>query len=616
MKLSIYSLACLLAGILLLTTGCERSVNDIPYNVWVVHSYEKNCPWMEDMNQGIADGFRKGKAKVNLQVDYLHSSYSEQQCKDSVLAWMNRMEQPDLILTVNDQATAAVVNSGHPFLDETNGATVVYCGVDYPDSLSLTGQGKAKVTGFTTRVNFEQAFNLAKITKRIKIYMPLVYHNTGYTASREITSQISKFSNYSIYIKIDTISEHLSYHDMFYRIIESRFQTFGMLPEWDELAIKFIRNSAIPFIALSNEGFGQGFLGGYFTPSYDLAYEGAIHAAKILNWEHVPYAMKESEKKLLIDWSVYQAFELAVDRLPDNAEFINMPFTVKYKSQLQIAIVVCVFLFTILLVSVIYKIRLYRKQKRENEQKLIQQRDNLLVVTNSIDEGIITIDKQGLIRSANFRAKQLLQLGDNEKEYLRTPFSDWVQIIDPSVDDEDRKIFNRIVNEKQSVSLSPMSRIKCKKTGHYFLANAEFVPMIVQGKVNGAICVFSDRTDEFTTGEYLSLTTSVGQMFFWWYDFHKGCFLVDPTFFTTWGIEDDGTHTLSREVFLSFIDPEDIQDWNAFYDRHRFSKGIRSTREVRMNLNGKSKQYWECRMSYHLNDEDTLPVLYGLCINI
>lgn len=617
MKLSIYSLVGMWAAFLLLAAGCERSVNEVPYNIWVIHSYEKSCPWMEDINRGITDGFRKKKLKVNLRINYLDSHYSAQACKDSALAFMNRMEKPDLILTVNDQATAAVANSGHPFLDEANGAPLVYCGVNYPDSISLTGSGKAKMSGFTTRVNFESALNLGKLVGRNKVYMPVTCHNIGYTASQEIVSQIKKLSNTLVDFKIDTLSEQLSYHDMFYRIVEGRFQTFGILPEWNPLAVKFIKTSATPFIALSNEGFGQGFLGGYFTPSYDLAYDGAIRAAMILKREHLSKGnMQESKKRLLIDWNMAVLFGLTPDRLPADTEFINQPFTVRYKVHLQIAIIVGVFLFAILLVFATYKIRLYRAQKRENELKMIQQRDNLLVITNSINEGIITIDKHGLIRSVNFRAKQLLQLGENRREYLHTPFSDWVQIIDPAIGHEEGEIFDTVVNKKQSFVFSPMSRMRCKKTDHYFLANGELAPMIVHGKVNGVICVFSDRTDEFTTSEYLSLTTNVGQMFFYWFNFHKSRFVLDPSFFTNWGIEDDGTHTLSQETFLGFINPQDIEDWNTFYDQQRFSKEIRSTREVRMNLNGSNEQYWEVRMAYHLNEEDTLPVLYGLCINI
>ncbi|MEY8609753.1 PAS domain-containing sensor histidine kinase [Parabacteroides segnis] len=615
MKLSVYSLACMFTGFLFFTTGCEKPMNTVPYNVWVLHSYEKGCPWMKEMNRGIIDGFKDERVKVDLQINYLDAHYSRRQCGDSVLAYMNSMKKPDLILTVNDQATAAVIGTGHPFLEETNGAPVVYCGINYPDSIPLVGPGMSQVSGFTTRVNFEDALALGGIIRRAKLYMPLTYHNIGYIASQKIVSQAEKLSM-AVGIKIDTISEYSSYHDMFYKIVEERFQTFGVLPEWDPLAAKFVKTSSTPFIAINNEGFGQGILGGCFTPSYNLAYDGAKHAARMLKQENISNKMQESEKKLLIDWAVYHAFDFPFDRLPNNTEFINIPFSVKYRSQLQITAIVGVFLFTILFVFVFYKVRLYRKQKKENEYKLIQQRDNLLVVTNSINEGIITIDKYGLIRSANSRARLLLQLGENEKNYLNTPFSDWVQIIDQEISTDPEKIFDIILNEKKTISFSPMTRMKCKKTGHYFLANGELVPMVVKGKIDGTICVFSDRTDEFTTSEYLSLTTNVGQLFFWWFDFHKRCLLVDPTFFTKWGIEDDGTHTLPLETFLSFINPKDVKDWYIFYDKQHLSQNFRATREVRMNLNGTIEQYWEVRMAYHLNGEDTLPVLYGLCINI
>ncbi|WP_455635641.1 ATP-binding protein [Parabacteroides sp.] len=613
MKLSIYSLICVLVVFLLSMAGCERSVTE-PVDVWVIHSYEKDCPWMDDMNRGIADGFKDAKTKVNLKIDYLDSQYSKQQCKDSVIAFMNRLEKPDLILTVNDQATAAVLGSGHPFLEETNGSYLVYCGVNYPDSIKLSGQGMAKVTGVTTPVNFEDALNLGKKLNRIKVYMPLTYHNIGYAATQIITFQAKKISITAVDLRVDTIGKNWQYHGIYYAITETRHLTFNILPEWEPLAAKIASTSGTPFFSINNCGFGQGFLGGYITSSYDLAYDGAKLAAKRLRSEEVE--RQESEKKLWIDWAVYHRFDFSLDRLPNNVEFINMPLYERYKWQIQIAVLVCVILFTVLFIFVIYKIRSYRIQKKESEHKLIQECDNLLVVTNSIHEGIVTIDEHGLIRSANFRATQLLQLGENEKDYLNTPFSDWVQVIDPEIGNDPEEVLDLLINKKQPISFSPMARIKCKKTGHYFLANGEFVPMIIKRKINGTICVFSDRTDEFTTGEYLSLTTNIGQMFFWWFDFHKRCFLLDPSFFTNWGIEDDGTHTLPIDTFLGFVNPKDVEDWHSFYDKQRVSHNFRITREVRMNLNGKNEQYWEMRMAYQLNGEDTLPVLYGLCVNI
>lgn len=616
MKLSIISLICVGIGLLLFAVRCERWVNDVPYEVWVVHSYEKNCPWMEEMNRGIADAFKEEKVKVRLRTDYLGSQYSKQQCADTAIAWMNRIERPDLILTVNDQATAAVIGSDHSFLKEANALPVVFCGVDYPDSLPPAPGGRAAASGFTTRVNFDEALSLGKIIKRTQVYMPLAYHNIGYTAAGEIVAQIQRLSNTVVDIKIDTMPEQTSYHDMFYKIVERRFRTFGILPEWDPLAAKFISHAAIPFIALNNKGFGQGMLGGYFASSYQLAYDGAKRAAKMLKHEPVGMNRQESERKLWIDWAVYNDLELPFDRLPADAEFIHMPFSVKYKTQLQLAAVGGVFMFAVLLAFAFYKLKSYRREKRENEYQLIQQRDNLLVVTNSIDEGIVTIDERGLIRSANLRARQLLSLGEDEKDYLDTPLAAWIQLIDPALGKETAEVFRNVCAKRQSVLFSPEARIRCKKSDRYFLATGELVPMMLKGEIKGAICIFSDHTDEFTTAEYLSLTTDAGQLFFWWFDYHTNRLLFDPAFFTQWGIPDDGTHSLSLDTFLSFVHPQDADAWHNFYTKQRIRPDVRLTREMRMNLSGHGEQYWEVRMSGHLHGEDALPVLYGLCIHI
>lgn len=614
MKRTAYYCICILAFFSVLAIGCKLHVDkEEGFDVWVLHSYKERSPWMEDMNQGIIDGFKDNNVKVNLHVDYLNSRYTKGQCVDSAVSYMNRMKKPDLILTVNDLATAAVLNSNHSFAEETNGAPIVFCGVDYPDSLPLSKPGFSHVAGFTTRLNISDVYRLGTMLTRKNLYVPFFGTDLESIALKEIKNQAQKISHTVIAVNVDTISSDWSYHDVYYRVIDDHFQTLGILPVWTSFVGMFVKDSFTPFVAVSNEGFGQGILGGYFTSSYDLAYDGAELAAKILTRKKIGNRIQESQKKLWIDWEVYDRFNYAFEGSLNNMEFINVPFHIKYNWQLKIIGIIGVVLFTILFVFAIYKIRLSKNRRIENERKLVQQRDNLQVITDSINEGVITVDEHGLIASANLRAKMLLRV---ESNILDTPFSDWVTISDPALGEKAGGIFYDQLKAKKSVRFSPMARIESKKNGYYFLVNGELAPLIINGEVKGAICVFSDRTDEFTTGEYLSLTTDIGQLFFWWFDFHKKCFLVDPAFFTNWGIEDDGTHTLSVETVLSFLNPEDIEEWKSFYEKKRFSNNVRVTREVRMNLNGISEQYWEVRMSYHQNEEDTLPQLYGLCINI
>ena len=196
MKQSIYYFIYLFVVLPVFMTGCDQDVNSETFDVWVLHSYEEDCPWMEEMNRGIVDGFRDNHVKVNLRIDYLNSYYSKQQSTDSALAYMNRIEKPDLILTVNDQATADVINSHHPFTEETNGANIVFCGVNCPDSLSLFKLGLSHVTGFSTRLNMEEALGIGGMLKRIKIYIPFTCNDMSSIALGKIKGQLQKNKPY------------------------------------------------------------------------------------------------------------------------------------------------------------------------------------------------------------------------------------------------------------------------------------------------------------------------------------------------------------------------------------------------------------------------------------
>lgn len=605
---------CITFCLLLLMSACTYK-NKTPFRVWVLHSYQEDCPWMEDLNRGVREGFKKEQAKVDLTFSYLHSNYTAQRCQDSVRAMLDRMEMPDLILSVNDQATQALLEINHPLTRENNGAKIVFCGIDYPDALQF-GPGKGNYWGYSTRIEFEECRVMANKLWLRKMHAFLKNSSLCSIAVEEIRRQ-AKRANEAILIELDTL-DFKNYHDVYYKTIYERFNYFAVLPEWDCYISEFIQTSATPFIAFSNEGFGSGYLGGYFTPSYNQTFDGASLAARILLYKQYPNRlMQESEKYRMVDWSVLQKFNFPLSKFAKDTHFIHMPFQVRYKNELLAALILGVILATLFTVYLINKSHAYTRRKKEAETHLKQQRDYLQVITDSISEGIITIDSEGIIASINAEARELLQLSGPETNYTGIPLLELIEIVDVSAPHSLQPLLQAAIREKQTVKLSPFAMIQSKKTDRYFLAEGEFTPLEQDMYINGAVFSFTDRTDEFTTQEYLSLTAATGQLFFWWYDFSKAHFIIDPVFFTQFDLPDDGTHALPLSIVLESIHPEDLEKWKDMYARQRFDRDIKTRQEARINMNGKGEQWWEVRMTYQQsNRNETQPTFYGLCINI
>lgn len=395
-------------------------------------------------------------------------------------------------------------------------------------------------------------------------------------------------------------------------------QYFYVLPQWDAYLSEFIKSSFNPYLSISNEGFGEGVLGGYFTPSYELAYDGARRVARILKGKKLSGStIQESEKYLMVDWNQLNRFDMSYSKLPPDTKVINMPFRLKNEKMMVVLITMGVVLFILFIIYFIYKLRKYKMQQRMLEAQARQERDSLQVITDSISEGLILIGKDGIVLTLNAEARKLLELTGKENECIGKPLRELIEIVDSSTSHGLQTLLDLVLKERVTVGLPSFTTIQSKTSGRYFLANGEFVPLLVNADFNGAVFSFSDQTDEFTTKEFLALTSTVGQLFFWWYDFNTGDLIVDPGFFELFDLPDDGKHSMPIEDFLNAMNPDDKERWYETYARQRFDRDIKTTLETRLKFSGDKEQWWEVRLAYQTNQHiEATPSLYGLCLNI
>lgn len=585
------------------------------HRVWVLHSYQEDCSWMDEMNKGIRDAFSDENVSVDLDINYLNSIYTQDRCRDTVLAMLNRMERPDIILSVNDQATNALLSIQHPYTEETNGCLVVFCGIDYPNEYLLSKHNN--FTGFTTRINWDKTTQLASLYKLHKCLLFMRDNEYFKTSLDEIQRQKNQTSSpWAWSLEVDSLTH--TYHDIYYHMTTFKSQYFYVLPQWDAYLSEFIKSSFNPYLSISNEGFGEGVLGGYFTPSYELAYDGARRVARILKGKKLSGStIQESEKYLMVDWNQLNRFDMSYSKLPPDTKVINMPFRLKNEKMMVVLITMGVVLFILFIIYFIYKLRKYKMQQRMLEAQARQERDSLQVITDSISEGLILIGKDGIVLTLNAEARKLLELTGKENECIGKPLRELIEIVDSSTSHGLQTLLDLVLKERVTVGLPSFTTIQSKTSGRYFLANGEFVPLLVNADFNGAVFSFSDQTDEFTTKEFLALTSTVGQLFFWWYDFNTGDLIVDPGFFELFDLPDDGKHSMPIEDFLNAMNPDDKERWYETYARQRFDRDIKTTLETRLKFSGDKEQWWEVRLAYQTNQHiEATPSLYGLCLNI
>lgn len=148
--------------------------------VLVIHSFAQYYTWKDEINQGIADGFRKQGKRVLIENEYMDSEFLLEQDEDAFI-WSvldKRMDNiPDLIIVCDDQSTYALLNSDHPLSYQV---PIIFCGVDYPNQKVL--EKHTNVTGFITTPDFKQCIKLVKSLfpnlKRPSIDVPNSYLRT------------------------------------------------------------------------------------------------------------------------------------------------------------------------------------------------------------------------------------------------------------------------------------------------------------------------------------------------------------------------------------------------------------------------------------------------------
>jgi len=149
----------------------ERAANDPAAQgraprVLVVHSYTKDYPWTEAIDQGLRDGLRGAKARIETAYLDAKRDQSAESMRAKALALLERIEafDPQVVIAVDDPAQ---IYLSAPHLRGRATPQVIFCGVNAP--LKNYGFPAANVSGVRERWHFRQSVDLLQqISPRVK----------------------------------------------------------------------------------------------------------------------------------------------------------------------------------------------------------------------------------------------------------------------------------------------------------------------------------------------------------------------------------------------------------------------------------------------------------------
>lgn len=607
-------------------------------HILIIHSYEQVNDWMRYLEQGINACVKDSKLAVDIETVYLQDEIIDINIEArSVFNRLNKYknEPLDLIFVSGDEALSALLKSDHPISYDV---PVVFSGVGYlPEDLLKKHDN---ITGLTTIPDYEKCYQLARqlfgqVDEIILIAEDSDIGKQAVSSARQqfldTPNLTDIYESYWSYSETDTIRSPRSVVNPFKLRIERvdmlpgsmlknvlyyKLNSFCIIPLWHPSYTALPRMGTAPFLMVNSEGFGGGQIGGYMTPGYQQGYNSMRIGVNLLRGDKIEdHPIAKSEQVPVFDWEQLHFWGITMDRLPADSVIINMPLLVRYKMQIiagSIIVSLFIALFALMLA------RLYRREsynKNRAKENLKKERKELDITIESLNEGVVSIDTEGIILSMNKTAIDLLGF-DPKQSYVG--ISVW-------------SLFN--VQKKNNLYyLKELLQDLSRTLGSHKLSNTAYIitrdkkvfsvagsisSLYYNGMSYGTVLSFHDTTDEYARKEYLALSMISGDIFACRYDQANGLVLFDESFFNTLGLQDDGSHSIRNNDFIRSIHPEDRDRSIASFLKLLDGEVDKVTIQQRMDLTGKGYQWWEYRVSILPEaTKESRYLLIGICINI
>lgn len=635
-------------------TLLDHNNREKSYTILVLYSYSPDkAHWVNALRKGIHDCLADNQIQADVRDTYLEQTSDPSDTTASITALRLLLDSlsltpPDLIITNGDNATHALLSTRHPLVKST---PVVFSGINYLPKEYLTQYKNA--TGQLTTPDFRETQRLAsqlmgfrqnqrnlvdgspagifamkEISRQFQtdtsasailgpVWQPLAPDSTmGWKENVYLLREGDPFSpgKYMISIKlIDDSKGSLLFAQL--RNIDQNYYTTAC---WNEFAGIIVEGRTAPFFSVTNEGFGKGYIGGYFTPSRKQTYRAMNTGIQILKGKSPSsIEISTSPKEYHFDWQALQYWDIPLDRLPANSTIINWTFEERYKTGIYIAsVIIClIILYALIALAKLSKQETLRKRHSKHMLKIEEQR--LMTTVDSLKEAIIAIDGNYRVLRINKTARTLLNLPDemnvlnvdvntlcnisskNTPSYLKQNIDIALQTGKPQWSDR----LTYLVTSNQhtfpiSVSITPIKQ----KTGH-----------------KEVVLAFRNILEEITQNEFQELGISTGETYPWRFDDTRQLILFNKNFFSNYQfpITPDEEDKLPLPTFISWMHPEDRDLWDKAIKQSLIEDTL-LTIEIRL-LTAQGTYLWtEFTISSHNipTPQGYLRQPFGLCSDI
>lgn len=594
--------AVLFLAVLVRAAAAERT-----YNILFIQSYTSQTPWHNDLNKGLAKGFRENGLSVNITTEYLDADFWTFKSEKVLMrrfCQRARDKDTDLIITSSDEAFYSLFACGDSLPLQV---PVVFFGIKYPDEELIATH--SNVCGFTANPDFRVILeNARKIFPQRKEVICVIDNSFLSNKGREDFRrewQLFHDDNPEYSMKLYNTQQETTNH-IIAAICYAR-NSYGRVviaPKWSPFLTFVGKNSKAPVFSTQNVGLMNGVFATYDADAYTSALHAAAKASRVLQGES-PQSLGVTETKqgFIYDYKQLEFFRIKPDKVSSTGIIVNQPYWEKYK-------LLFIFLYpsilALLIGSIVWLIRANRREAKRRvhaqtrllvQNKLVEQRNEFDNVFHSIRDGVITYDTDLHIHFTNRSLLKMLHLPyESGGRHYEGMMADSIFNIYYNGEDILYKLLKEVATTGRSVLIPQGSFMKEVHSDNYFPASGEIVPIRSGEQITGMALSARNVSDEEMQKRFFDMAVEESSIYPWQFDKETNSFIFPQGFLARFGYEDSVT-TITRSEMERMIYPEDLKEIRVLFNMALMGEIKNPRLNFRQrNVTGEY-EWWEYRSS-------------------
>lgn len=616
-----------LCMILFFAVLVQAAASERTYNILYIQSYNSQTPWHNELNQGLAKGFKESGLKVDITTEYLDAEFWQFKSEKVLMrryCQRARDRKTDLIVTSGDEAFYSLFACGDSLPMQI---PVVFFGIKYPDEKLLASH--SNICGFTANPDFDLILRQAQKTFPQRKEVVCVIDNS-FLSNKGLEDfsqewEIFKKDNPDYKMKIYNTQNQTTSH-IISAICYPRNSTGRLViaPKWSPFLSFVGKNSKAPVFSCQNVSLTNGVFSAYDTEAYSAALMAAQRASSVLKGSHPSdLGITESPQKFIYDYKQLEFFRVNPKKVDSLGSIVNQPYWEKYKFLFMLFYVS---ILALLIGSIVWLMRLNRRESKRRihaqtrllvQNKLVEQRNEFDNVFHSIRDGVITYDTDLHIHFTNRSLLEMLHLpNDSGGRLYEGMMAGSIFEIYHNGKSILLEMLRHVATSGKSVTIPGGAFMKEVHGEKYFPVSGEIVPIRSKNGVSGMALSARNISDEEMQKRFFDMAMDESSIYPWQFDVESNSFIFPQGFLRRLGYDDSVT-VITREEMDATIHPDDLAETMQLFDKALTGEEKNTRLNFRQrNMTG-DYEWWEYRSSVTTGlTQDSLYNILGVCQSI